>query len=352
MAAINITASITELLIQTIIGFTLGLSVLAAQKYGAGEAAEIKKILTSFLLILGAAFTALSILGAIFAAPILTLMNTSPDLFCYSAEYLRIIFAGVPFLAIYNTYTAMLRAMSDSKAPFYAVLISSLLNVVLDIAFVVVLRRGVAGAAIATIVSQIAMTVFIIIYSFKKYPQLRFSLGDKLLHRNVIHQGAALGFPPALQSSITSLGNIVLQKFMNGFDTHTVAAITTAYRVDAIMVLPITNLGSAVSTMVAQSKGANETKNIRAYMRVGICTMVILTLFLSSLMALFGGNLVAMFGVGPEATEIGRRFFRCIACFYLFFGLSNVFRGTLEGIGDVLCSSIIGIIALQRLRGF
>lgn len=234
----------------------------------------------------------MAVLGFALAGSILDLVNTPADMYSFSRDYLRIILIGIPFLAVYNTYSSVLRATGDSRAPFYSLLISSAANVFLDILFVAVLRYGVAGAAAATVISQISMTVFIIFYSMKHYPQLRFSARNKIVHWDIVRRGNRFGFPPAIQSGITSFGNIVLQNFMNGFGTHTVAAISV---------------------------------------------------FLSIIMTFFGGRLVAMFGIDQEAIGISFSFFRSIAVFYIFYGIATAYRGTVEGTGDVMYSSIIGI---------
>lgn len=346
LAAVGAASVITDFFILSITGFTLGLSIFAAQKHGQQNTADIRKIFSSFLLISGIAFSILAALGMFFINPILSLISTPADMHLFAGNYLRIIFLGIPFLAVYNVCASLLRATGDSKAPFYAVLISSSLNVALDILFVAVLRYGVSGAAAATVFSQIAMTAFIILYTMIKYPVLRFSRKDKLLHWHMIKQGCRFGFPPAIQSGITSLGNVALQNFMNGFGSQTVAAVTTAYRIDSIMLLPVINLGSAISTMVAQSKGSNELWKIKKFLRTGVAIMMIVSVSLSVVMSLSGGRLIAIFGVGEAAAEIGSLFFRSISVFYIFYGIAAAFRGTVEGNGNVLYSSIVGMVVL------
>ena len=252
----------------------------------------------------------------------------------------------MPFLAVYNLYSALLRAMGDSRAPFYAVVVSSLANVALDLWFVAGLGWQVAGAAAATVLSQGAMALFLLVYANRRYPLLRLSLKEPLFRREDFAQGLRFGLPPALQFSVTAGGNIALQNFMNGFGSHTVAAITTAYRVDTIMLLPIINLGSAISTMVAQSKGAGEPQRARHFWRTGAVMNLVVSLLLMAVMLLFGGKLVALFGVEAEAAAIGRRFFQRISLFYVFFGLACSMRGTIEGTGRVVYSSAVSIAAL------
>ena len=343
LAAVGATSSISYFLINIILGLTLGLSIMAAQHFGRRDTAMVHRILTCFLPLLTVLFCVLSALGMIFTQPVLQLMATPEDLRVYAADYLRIIFAGIPFLAVYNLYAAMLRAMGDTRAALYSVLLSSVLNVALDIVFIAGLGWGVGGAALATVISQICMTAFIILYSLKKAPCLRLHMGEKWLDRAVISQGLRFSVPPAVQNSVTSLGNLVLQNFMNSFGSVTVLAITTAYRVDSMMLLPIFNLGAAVSSMAARAKGASDREKMKSCFFSGLVMMLIVSGVLSVVMFLWGAQFVSIFGVGGEALMIGRQFFRDLSVFYTLFGVGIVLRSVLEGVGDITCASIIGM---------
>ena len=319
-------------------GFTLGLSILAGQHFGRRDTAAVKRLLGCFLRVTALAFTALSAAAFAFAGPILRLLDTPADILTDATDYLRIIFVGVPFLAVYNLYAAFLRAVGNSKAAFYAVLLSSVSNIVLDVLFIAVLGWGVTGAAAATVIAQIAMTVFIVWYARRQYDFLCGGTFD----RETFLQGLRFSIPPALQNSVTSLGNLVLQNFMNSFGSVTVLAITTAYRVDSMMLLPIFNLGAAVSSMAARAKGAGDGKRLRSCFVTGHWLMLAVTGTLSVIMFVLGAQFIAIFGVGGEALAIGRQFFRDLSVFYALFGAGIVLRSVLEGVGDVTCCSLIG----------
>ena len=164
--------------------------------------------------------------------------------------------------------------------------------------------------------------------------------------RAALAEGCRLGFPPTVQFSVTSLGNLALQNFMNGFGTQTVAAVTTAYRIDTIILLPIINLGSAISTLVAQSRGAGDRERMGRIFSAGAALMAAVSVALTLLVIPTGSRLIALFGAGGEAVAIGHDFFLRIASFYWAFGLATAFRGYIEGLGDVLWSSCAGIAAL------
>mgnify|MGYP002580622182 FL=1 len=346
LAAVGATSTVVNFYVTAITGFTLGLSILFAQKFGSGDTQPIPRLLSTFSVVLGAVFAILAAAGSLLTTPILRLMNTTPDTMALAESYLRIVLLGVPFLAVYNVYAAALRGIGDSRAPFLSVLVSSAVNIVLDILLVAVADWSVAGAAAATVASQIAMAGFLVLYGGRRYALLRFPRGGGVVDREAFSRGLRFGIPPMIQSSVSAFGSLILQNFMNGFGTQTVAAITTAYRIDSIVILPMVNLASGISTMVAQSFGAGDERRGRSIFKVGTGMMAVVSLALTALVIPAGAPLISLFGVEPAAVDIGRIFFRQLAVFYVVYGLSNAVRGYLEGMGDVLYSSVAGVLSL------
>ena len=346
LAGIGATTSIYNLFVTVLTGFTAGVSVLTAQQYGRGEKDRIRSTLSSYSLLLGIVFLAIALVGIAFTDRILTIMDTPARILPSASGYLGIVLAGVPFLAVYNVFSAVLRGIGNSRAPFMAILVSSVSNVILDLVFVAGLGYGPAGAAAATVIAQAAMTVFIVAYAIRRYPELRFRLCRASFDRKAMREGAVFSLPPAIQSGASSIGSVILQQFMNGFGAQTVSAITTAYRVDTVILLPITNLGSGIATVVAQNIGAGKADRAKKAIRAGSAIMAAVSLVLTLLVFLCGEHLIAMFGLSPETTAIGRAFFHRIAVFYIVFGLSMAIRGFIEGIGDMLFSGVAGILSL------
>lgn len=346
LAGVGATSSLYNLFITALVGFTSGLTVLFARQFGEGKHENNSAVLASYSIILTITFSAIAALGAVFVSPILTVMNTAEPLFRYAEDYLRIIFAGIPFLAVYNTYSAALRGMGNSRVPFAAVLISSATNAVLDLVFIALFKWGVSGAAAATVISQAAMAVFIAAYTAIKCPKLKFSPFKMKKYLSGLKGSGKFGFPPAVQSSISSVGNVILQRFMNGFGEQTVAAITTAYRVDSLLLLPIINLSTAISTLVAQEIGAGNSRTAKKVFRLGTILMSLMSLALTGIIILTGKNLLSIFGLAEETAAIGERFFRTIAVFYLIYGLSMSIKGYLEGNSDMIFSGAVGICSL------
>lgn len=303
LAGIGATTSVYNLFVTVITGFASGLSVLTAQRYGMGEKGKIRELLSSYTVLFALLFTVISAAGTVFTEELLVVLDTPETIFFSAQSYLKLLFAGIPFLAVYNTYSAVLRGIGNSSAPFFSILVCSAVNVVLDLLFVAGMGYGAAGAAAATAISQAAMAVYVIVYTVRKYPFLRFSFSGNLPDKTMWKSGAAYGLPSAVQSGVSSAGNIYLQQFMNGFGEQTVAAITTAYRVDTVIFLPIINFGSGIATVVAQNIGAGK----------------------------------------PERAK---QVFHAISRFYMIYGISMAVRGCLEGRGDMLFSGIAGILSL------
>ena len=346
LAAVGATLYLTTIFVAAITGFTAGVSILSAQMFGEGRLGEQKKVLFTFLGVLSAAFLAAGCIGIWTARPALILLDTPADIFEMAREYLQLVLLGVPFLAIYNVYAAVLRGIGDSRAPFWAVMVSVIVNVIMDLVLVAGLRMGVAGAAWATVASQIMMALFLVCYAGKAHPVLKFKGADGLFDREILREGSALAMPITIQSLVNSAGGLVLQRIMNSFGTATVAAISTAYRVDSVILLPVFNLGTGISTLAAQSTGAGEHARAKRCLYVGCGLMAAVSVCMTVVVIVFGGPLIAMFGVTEEATMIGEEFFRCIAWFYVIHGWAMAFRGYLEGIGDVMFSGMVGIVSL------
>ncbi|MBQ2697563.1 MAG: MATE family efflux transporter [Clostridia bacterium] len=346
LAAVGATTVVVNFFVQAITGFCSGVSILSARRFGQGDREAQPRILSTFLIALGGAAVTVAALTLVFSRPLLTMMRTPADIFPISLAYLRVILLGIPFLTLYNVCAAILRGIGDSKAPFYAVVVSSLSNVALDLLFVGPFGWGAAGAAAATVLAQALMAVYIWFYARRKHPFLLPVAGQARTDGPLLRQGCRLALPIALQSVVSSFGNLILQNFMNGFGTPTVAAITTAYRVDSVIMLPVINLGTGIATLVSQNTGAGDHARARDCLKAGIALSALVSLGMTAIVQSIGGPVIALFGVGPESAAIGAEFFRCISWFYLVFGLCMAIRGYLDGIGDVVFAGLNRVTSL------
>lgn len=347
LASIGTTTYINAIFMVIIIGFTMGLSILAGQQYGRGEDTKLVQDLSTFTIILGGISIIVTILGYLSSNSILNILHTPEEIFKNASDYLKIIMIGIPFIAVYNIYSAVLRGMGDSKAPMYSILISTIINIFLDIVFVYYFRFGVKGAAFATVFSQIIMAIFIIFYTVKTYEYLKFRIEKNSVDIVILKEGIKLGLPVAIQSSVNSIGYLTLQNFMNGFGVNTVAAITTCYKADSLVMMPIHNLSSSISTFVAQNIGAKNTKRAKECVNTGLKIMATMSLLLAVIMLFVGVKLIYLFGLRDESLEIGRNYFISECRFYVILGIGMTFKGYLEGRGDVKFTSVAGVLTLM-----
>lgn len=346
LAAIGATNTISTMFTVLISGFSVGVSILAARAYGQGDHQAISRITSTFALCLTLCAAALTGVGVAVARPMLRLLGTPQDIFEQSLLYLNIIYYGMPFMALYNLYSAVLRGIGDSRTPLYAIAVSSAANVALDLMFVAGLGWGVSGAAAATILSQILMCLFLTCYSAARFPLLRFRLGRGMVDGRLLAQGLRLGIPTALQSGMHALGGLMLQGVMNSFGTETVAAVTTAYRIDSVALLPVINLGSGVSTFVAQNAGAGNRARAQSGLKAGSFLAVGVSMAIVAIVVPLGSTILRLFGVSEPVVAIGRELLFTLAAFYPVFALMNALSGYLQGLGDVVFTGTANVGAL------
>lgn len=346
LAAIGATGAINGMTISVITGFSVGISILVAQAYGRGEESLVTRTASTFLQFLVVVGTVLAALGAVLTSPLLSLLGTPEAIHADARLYLIILFIGQPFLAAYNLYSAALRGIGDSRTPFVAIVVSSLGNVALDLLFVAAFGWGVAGAAAATVLSQVLMVAYLAIYVPRRHALMRFSLGRAGFDKTALREGLRLGIPTAVQASVLSIGRLMLQNIMNGFGAQVIAAITTAYRIDTLGLLPTTNIGEAVATFTGQNHGAGESVRAKRGLRVGTVMAFCTSLVTTAIFVLAGAPLMRMFGVTEGAVAIGREFLYTCAVFYPVFGLEHAFIGYLTGRGDVRFTAFASISSL------
>lgn len=362
LGAISVTVTISNLFICIIMGFTVGITILISQYYGAQNYKDITKTAGNFVVLLVTLSVILAILGILFTNKILILLNTPTDILKLAESYLSIIFVGIPFLTIYNVYGAMLRGIGDSRTPLYAIIVSIFTNGILALIFVGIFHMGVAGAGIATVLAQAVSSMYLIIYVYKKYIILRFKFKKDAFDLPILKRGLRLGLPIVIQSSTMSLGGLLLQNVMNSFGTQTVVAVTTAYRIDNMGILPIINVASAISIFVAQNKGAGNLKRAELGLKKGIAIILPISIITTFAVAFGGLTFIRLFGVSEDVAIMGQQLLLCCAIFYPVFGIQNAYIGFLQGTGDVgvpAASNIISMIlrivlsyALARLIGF
>ncbi|MBY2629603.1 MATE family efflux transporter [Clostridioides difficile] len=346
MAAVSGANPIMFLLVAALMGVSLGFSILVSQFYGSGDLKKVKATIDTTYILLFIGSILISILGIVFGGPMLKLMNTPESVFAQSKLYLTIIFSGILFSAGYNSVSAILRGLGDSVTPLYFLIIATILNIVLDLTFIVVLRMGVEGVALATIMAQAVSFIISIIYLNKKHEVLKFKIKGIVYDNKIFKDGLRLGLPSGVQQMLFSIGNMALQFLVNSYGTSAMAAFGAGLRIENFISLPIMNLGSDVSTFVAQNIGAGENERVKKGIRESIKMTLVLAVTVIALILLFRENLIALFNTDKDVIKIGSSYLFIIGPFFLFIGTSFVLSSAMKGAGDSMFALISSIVSL------
>ncbi|HDF2432217.1 TPA: MATE family efflux transporter [Clostridioides difficile] len=346
MAAVSGANPIMFLLVAALMGVSLGFSILVSQFYGSGDLKKVKATIDTTYILLFIGSILISILGIVFGGPMLKLMNTPESVFAQSKLYLTIIFSGILFSAGYNSVSAILIGLGDSVTPLYFLIIATILNIVLDLTFIVVLRMGVEGVALATIMAQAVSFIISIIYLNKKHEVLKFKIKGIVYDNKIFKDGLRLGLPSGIQQMLFSIGNMTLQFLVNSYGTSAMAAFGAGLRIENFISLPIMNLGSAVSTFVAQNIGAGENERVKKGIRESIKMTLVLAVTVIALILLFRENLIALFNTDKDVIKIGSSYLFIIGPFFLFIGTSFVLSSAMKGAGDSMFALISSIVSL------
>ena len=348
LAAVGTTGSMTFLINGFVTGLTSGFSVLVAQRYGAKDEKGLKKAVGSSVILCAIIIVVLTTISVLSAKPLLNLMNTPSNIIDDATTYITIIYGGIIATMSYNMIAAILRALGDSKTPLYFLIISSVLNIVLDLVFIVNLSMGVGGAAYATIISQGISAILCVIYTYRKYLNLRLCKEDFKVKKEMYVTHLKIGVPMALQFSITSIGIMIVQSALNVFGSIVIASYTAASKVFQIVIQPAISLGVATATYCGQNLGAKNFKRIKQ----GITKCVYISIISSILAGIFlifaGKYVVGLFIENPTKEILGntQSVFNYSAYFFIPLGLIFVYRNALQGMGESFVPMMAGVYEL------
>ncbi len=348
LAAIGSTGSVTFLFMGWIMGMTGGFSILIAQRFGAGDTKGLKHFvaMSFYLCTFMAVFLTVVLLFA--NQWILTVMNTPTEIFLDSYRFMRVVYMGIPAAIAYNMFNSILWALGDSKTPLYFLLISSILNILLDLLFVAVLPFGVAGAGYATVVSQVTASVLCLFYMLRKYPVLRLGREAAVFSSATIKQLVRIGGPMGLQFSITAIGVMIVQMALNGLGPIYIAAFSASGKIQNIIVQAFPSLGVCLAAYVGQNTGAGRDDRVREGVRAAVIITIICSVFAMLFVLIFGAGFAELFvkdnsGMVYENAKI---FFYVVAGFYPILGLLYLYRNALQGLGDGFVPLLGGVCEL------
>ena len=324
--------------INTLIGFFLGLSsgagVVISQYYGAGREEKVRQAVHTALmltLVLGVVFTAA---GIAMTPLMLQLMKTPEEVAPEQAAYLRIYFAGVMGLLLYNMGSGILRAVGDSRRPFYFLVVSAVLNTVLDLLFVIKFHMGVEGVAYATIIAQAVSALLTLWVLMRAEGGIRLELRALRFTWSVLRQIVAVGIPAALQMAITAFSNVFVQSYINYFGPDCMSGWTAYTKVDQLVILPVQSISMANTTFVGQNLGVGDTPRAKKGVRISLWLSVAVTAVLLIPVLLFAPDLTAFFNSKAEVVSYGALLLRLLSPFYFFFCINQIYAGALRGAGN------------------
>lgn len=347
LSSVGTCSSLTMLYLAIAQGFSIGAGVLTAQLFGAKTEGELRKTAsTAILLLLGMGVVA-SIIGFVTAEPILKhALSVSDALLGNATIYFGIYALGLVFQFGYNIVAALLRSVGDSKSTLYFLLISSAINIALDILFVAVFHWGVAGAAIATVVSQLGACIASIQYMYRRYPVFRFSPRQFTFSRKLALDTLRYGAPMAVQQSIVSCGFFFIQRIVNSFGQAMTASFTVAMRIEDYMRVPTLALQSTMATYTGQNIGAQRIDRIEKGLRQTLVMALIATAAISLLAFLFPVQIINLFGLEGPSIAYCVPHIRAVSFGHLIFALYFPCLGIFQGVGQGGYATIVSTMAL------
>lgn len=345
LAAVGASGPVTFMVIMFTIGLTSGFAVVTAQRFGAGDEKGVRQSVFTSLVLCGILTIGLTIVGLLTLTPLLKAMNTPEEIFHDAWLYSVIIYCGFIATIFYNMMAGMIRALGDSKIPLYFLIFSSILNVIADLVLIIVFHLGVAGAAYATIFSQLISAIISAIYAFTHYDILKLTREDMVFDWSFAVTHLKIGFPMAMQGVITGGGIIVMQAVLNGFGAAAIAAYTAANKVEVLITQAIASLGITMSTYCGQNFGAGKMDRIRKGIRCSIVIGAVASVA-AGLIMIFGGRVSTMLflsEVNQEVLDYAQTYLTTIGFFQFTLALLFIFRNSLQGLGDGMTPLLGGI---------
>lgn len=348
LAAVGSSFTLMTFLTSIILGLCMGSGVVFSMLFGAGETDRLKNSLFISFALIGAAAIVIEILSLALLSPLLTVLQVPADIRAETGAYLQVIFLGIFFTFIYNYFACVLRAIGNSAVPLIFLAISSVLNIVLDLAFIIVFEMGVAGAAWATIIAQGVSAGSIMVYCLLRVPQIRPQKQHLHFERTAAWNIARYSFLTCIQQSVMNFGILMIQGLVNSFGVSVMAAFAAAVKIDSFAYMPVQDFGNAFSTFIAQNYGAGKQERIRGGIRSAVFCALAFCAVVSLIVCLFARPLMLIF-VKPEETQIiaiGMQYLRIEGACYAGIGCLFLLYGLFRGIGRPAVSIVLTVVSL------
>ena len=350
LAAVGSNGSLISLMINLFIGISLGANVIVARYIGQGATERVSTAVHTAIVVAVLSGFFVLIFGQFIAAPVLLLMGTPEDIMDNASGYLHIYFVGITANLLYNMGAGILRAIGDSKRPFYFLVISCFTNIALDLLFVVGLRMGVRGAAVATILSQVVSACLVLGTLMRADGSYRFEIRKTRITPVILVRIIRIGFPAGLQSVMYSFSNLVIQSSVNALGTDTVAAWAAYGKIDSTYWMIINALGISITTFVGQNYGAGRLDRVKRSVYVCLGISCIITVGLSTILYLTGGYIYLLFTTDAEVIAIGMKILHFLVPAFVTYLCIEIYSGALRGVGDCWIPMIMTALGVCVLR--
>ena len=341
---------IVSLIVGFFVGLTAGASVIVSQFFGSGDRKKVSQSIHTIYAFSIIGSVIISIIGYFIAPAMLDILNTPMDIYADSLLYLRVFLGGVIFIFIYNTGSSLLRALGDSRRPLIYLIICCVINIALDILFVVVFHMGVLGVAGATLIAQAVSSVLVTIALLRSPDLCDFSLREIRIDWNTLKTQLYIGFPGGVQTSMYSLSNMILQASVNSIGTDAAAAWTAVGKMDAIYWMIGGSLGTAITTFVGQNYGAGKLERVKKSVRIGLGMYFAFAIVVGTLLMAFQRPLFSIFTDNQVVLDIACTTFSIMAPFYILFSFIEIYSCALRGIGDVVIPMIMTMLGICGFR--
>lgn len=348
LAAVGSSFMLMNFFSAIIIGLCMGTSVVLSQYFGAEDYTKLRKSISTAFIFMLLLTIIMSLTTIIFTKPMLMIMKTPKEILNSSTNYLQIIFGGLIFTFLFNFSSAVLRSVGDSKTPLYFLILASIINIILDLLFVINFNMGVIGVAIATVIAQGVSSLLCLVYAFIKLPVIRIKAKEFVFDKALFSMIKKYSLLTALQQSIMTFGMVCVQGLVNSFGTDTMAAFTAAGKVDSLAYLPVQDFGNAFATYVAQNKGAGNFERIKIGVKSAVKTIIVFCIISSTVILLSSKHLMQIFVSSNEVKviHIGIQYLSVISVFYVLIGFLFMFYGYFRGMGNLKTSIVLTIVSL------
>lgn len=356
LSAVGSTGSLLFLIIGFVTGMCTGLSIPVSQAFGERDYKKMRRyfINSVYLAVIISAF--LTVITLLFIKQVLRVMNTPDSIYSLAYSYISVIFGGITATMFYNLFSCVMRALGDSKTPLYLLVFSSLVNIVLDLLFVIKLNMSVRGVAIATVIAQGLSSVLAVYAIFKKFGILLPKKGEFLPSLDMCGRLLYIGVPMALQISVTAVGSIMLQSAVNKLGEDIIAAVTVGGKTQLMLVMPSETIGITMATYCGQNLGARKIDRINEGVKNSIAMAMAYSVFSFTVGHFFGSELALLFVPSTQTAVIAYvgRFLKTCSWFYPFLSMLFIFRNAIQGLGYSVPAMLAGAFELvaRAVMGF